>query len=211
MKTHLKAYCLLLIILSLSACSFAPLTSSKSARTLGKGNWEIDTGASPLLNAAVNRGMSDDWDFGLTVEQQFGPVFALTSKNGLYNNQGNGLSLSLLSSIYVATGVVTGKGFYVGPIVSYQGQKWEFFSSLRYNWLKWDGSDLSPDDRTDLIISVLNFDDVSINYLQYHFGFNYWFNQKFAWGLDGKYLSFFGSNVKSSSKLIPGTSLIWRF
>jgi len=205
---------MLFSIVLFSSCSLAPFTSTKTARSLGKGTWEIDAGISPAYSFSASRGLSHKFDLGLTIEGQVGaPVFALNGKYAFINKQNEGFSLSGFGGAFSGAGADS-YGYYLGPVFSYKVKWFEPYLVARYNWVKWKGVDLSTDDTDDLFVDLLDFDDTDISYMQYTFGINFWFSQTFGLNLNLKVITFFGNDVEAddqSGVATPGVALLLRF
>lgn len=128
------------------SCAMAPLTTPKTARSLGEGNWEIDLGATPSY-LSVNRGFSENLDMGLTVENQLGLVFELSGKSAFINRSEEGYSLALFGGVF--TGDTLGGNsseFRLGPVLSYKSGWWEPYLVLTYNLGQWEWEGLTKDE-----------------------------------------------------------------
>ncbi|MCB9060499.1 MAG: hypothetical protein H6622_03135 [Halobacteriovoraceae bacterium] len=204
---------LLFILFFISSCSLAPYTSTKTARTLGEGNWEIDTGFSPALYLGTSIGVSENLDVSFLIEAQAAPVIGLSGKYALLNSQDEGFSFSGLGGVFLGIDVVESSGFFIGPVLSYKVDWFETYIVTRYNWVKWKGKNLNSDQRDELFIDFINFDNIELSYMQYTFGFNFWFDQKIALNINAKYIKFFGNDVSNNDKesLLPGVGFIFRF
>jgi len=208
----MKKILCLLIILILSSCSIAPLSSTKTARSLGKGKWEIDTGSSLASYFSVSRGFTDNFDARATLEYQAFNVFALSGKYSFINREDEGLSFAAIAGGYVGIDTVKSTGFYLGPVLSYKVKWFEPFLILRYNTFEWEGVDLSSDQRDSFLFDLINFDKADGSYFQYTLGFNFWFTPKFALSLNAKFLHFLDDDIieGSDSRVWPGLGLVWR-
>lgn len=143
-----------------ASCSIAPFNSTKTARTLGDANWEIDSGLSPALYFSASRGFGENFDGGVTFEGQASPVLGVSGKYAFINAQEKGFSLSGLGGLFLGQDIAQSSGFYIGPVLSYKLDWFEPYLVTRYNWVKWNGQDLSGNERDDLFVDLVSFDDV---------------------------------------------------
>ena len=206
----MKSLFILFCVSLLSSCSLAPFNTVKTARTLGDGNWEIDTGFSPALYFTTSRGFSDDFDAGVMVERQFFPVFGLFGKYSFLNKKDDEFSASVYGGGFLGVDVVESSGFFLGPVLSYKASWFEPYIVIKYNWVKWKGQDLNGDEKDDLFVDLFRFDDIEFSYMQYVLGFNFWCTEGFALNINAKYFSFFGSDVSDDADALFGFGFTWR-
>ncbi len=208
----------LLAVFSIS-CSIAPLTTPKTGRSLGEGNWEVDAGASPGY-LSVNRGFSENFDAGLTAEMQIGVNMELSGKYAFINNSENGTSLALFGGIYKGS-VVGGSntGFRLGPVLSYKSGWWEPYLVLTYNLGKWRWEGLEDDSKSDKDNSLIDIDNAykpgeeiaTYSYMQFTLGMNFWVTKGFALNINTKYLTRAGGDISIEGSIPLALGLYWRF
>ena len=86
--------CLAALLIAICSCSLAPLSSTKTARSLGAGGWEVSAGLSPVPAFSLGRGITENLDFGLLMETQFRFLGALWAKYA-FRSTDDGFSISL--------------------------------------------------------------------------------------------------------------------
>jgi len=129
----LKALVVTVLFTILSAC-IAPLTSSFSGRTLGKGKVGFDAGGVGFGDMKVGAfkfayGAAPDFDLGLQLE--YG-CMGLFGKYALRNPRENGLAFAAL----FGGGMITnGTYAYAGPILSFKMDLMEPYIVGRYNYV----------------------------------------------------------------------------
>ena len=102
----------------LAGCSVAPINTATTARTLGKDN-NLLTGSFPITGLKYERGVTDNLDLGLGIENQFGLLAHAFGKVNFINHQENGISVGSLFGVGFAS-IGDSKSFYAGPIVFIQ-------------------------------------------------------------------------------------------
>lgn len=166
----------LVIILSISGCSVAPVNTSTTARSLGK-DQNIVVGNALPLGVKYSRGTSDNLELGGGIEEQVWIVYHLFAKYTHVNNQDNGLSFASQGGFGYGPSLVKSKSFYFGPIVSYRASNIEFFGAYKLNHVQWKFSGLSSKNKDDLI-SIPSTDN---NFLYHQFDIGMTFiNNKFV-------------------------------
>ena len=200
---------LLPLILIFTSCSFAPLTSTKTARSLGEGKWEVSTGFSPALNVNVGKGITEKVDAGIIVEQQFSPVVALWGKYS-FSTSAEDSAFAAYGGVFKGSGTSDSSGFFFGPVASYKKKWFEIYFLPVFNYVKWEAGSLTLEDQDDSFFDEINWQSSSLKYMQYTLGVNFWFTEGFALNISGKTWSFFDDNVKSEG-ISPGLEFIWNF
>jgi hypothetical protein len=204
----------LAFLLTLASCSIAPLSGPQSAKTLGDGNWQIDSGFTYLPYIAASRGTGENIDLGFTVETQMFAVGALNAKVAVYNEGEEGFATAIAGSLFHALdGDSQSKGFYVGPVFSYKASWFEPYLVVRYNWANLKTREFDRDDRDDFIFDLLRYgNNIKLEYMQYTLGFNFWTSDSFAFALDAKVLHVLSDHVKDDDRFVvlPGLNFIWK-
>ncbi|WP_286718173.1 hypothetical protein [Thalassolituus sp. UBA2009] len=145
-----------LAVITLSACSVAPLTTPTSARSLGKGNVQLSAYVAPATSVSFAAALGENTDAGVAIEQQITINQSIWIKHSLLN-QAQGWSVAGLAGLFSATDLANSKGFYLGPLFSYSKGKAEWYGNLRYNRVYWDGPDnLSSEDKDDLWFDIVS-------------------------------------------------------
>lgn len=122
----------------LASCSFAPLTSTNSGRSVGEGNIETHFSILPVQSVQVAYGVTDNLDIGGIVE--YG-VLSLSLEAWLKYalvNQEQGHGLSLLAGAFKSGSVVNSSGYYVGAIYSYKFEDFEPYLKFKISDVSWD-------------------------------------------------------------------------
>ena len=164
----------------LSGCSIAPLNSPDNGRTLGEGQAEYAYAVNQLT---IAHGVSEDVDIGLGVEVQFEAVYNVWVKKGFYYDEESGHALSGLAGIFYADDSGDSQGYYFGPSYSKKGDNWEFYTTLRYNHVYWNGLETVAEDDQDDLIDVFDREDEDFGYLQTSLGFQYHFADNYTFKL----------------------------
>lgn len=145
-----KSLVIALSSLIIAGCSFAPINTATTARTVGNGNNQI-TGSLPVLGLKYERGVTDDLDLGLAYEHQMGPVVHAFGKYNFENKAENGISAAAIFGAGYSADIGDSKSAYLGPIISYRKNAFEVFAAYKFNYVRWDFEGLSSDDKDDLI------------------------------------------------------------
>ncbi|MAW07036.1 MAG: hypothetical protein CME61_02010 [Halobacteriovoraceae bacterium] len=199
-----RGFLLFIIIFAFQGCSLAPIVSEKTARTLGSGNWEINTGLSPAYNAWLGRGITENFDLNIAVESQIGTVFSFGGKFSFLQNP-EGLSISAMGGFFTGT---NSTGYYAGPIVSYKSGWVELYALAKYNNVSWEATSDTADD--DVLFDFSLSQSVDFNYWVAVVGANFWFSDGFGLNINGK--KFLSSDTSSKGdEIIPSANLLFRF
>lgn len=195
------------------SCALAPMMSHRSAQTIGKDNNRIQ--ANPgisVLGVSYERGISENWDLGASLEQQLGYVTSVFSKYALIN-QDQGLSWSLSGGGFAGSSIVNTTGGYAGTVLSWKKDKIELFVFPRLNHVNWHGTNLTKDQQDDIFVDIVNSaSDITINYVQVSFGLNFYSSGAFNMGFGASYFNFLDSgSVSSSDAWLPEIMLGWNF
>ncbi len=201
----------ILLILVISSCSFAPVTNTKTARSIGDGNYEMTAGLSPAASFAMGVGVSDNFDLGLTIEQQLLPLLGIWGKYSLFNNNNdNAISLAAYGGVFFGENVVDTYGSFAGPVLSYKYGWFEVYTSIIYNIVRWEDGELDFEGDDDSFLDGISWNGDSVSYLQFTFGINLWFSDSFGLAVSGKHFMAIGSESQGFGTM-PGVELIWRF
>lgn len=146
MKKTLSLVCVLFLFAS---CSLAPLNTSNSGRSLGKDQNQLKLTGSPL-GALYERGLTDNLDLGLGIENQIGFVFSGHAKYSFTGHK-DGFGFALLAGGGYEKAFAQTKSVFAGPIFSYRTNSVEFFTTIRGVYIDWDFRKISADERNDVI------------------------------------------------------------
>ena len=184
----MKGFIVYATFLLCSSCAMAPLTSTKNARPLGSGNWEINSGMIPAFTSTIGIGVTEAIDLGVTLEFSFEWKKALWSKYSFLGKDGP-IAFALYGGAFDS---LSGRGFFLGPVVDFKKDWFEIYLLPKYSYVDWQGT-LGKKEKDDLIIRKLNNDSIGhTRYIQTILGINFWFTE----GL--------GLNINIQSfKLIP--------
>ena len=197
--------CVVIIGMTVCACSFAPFTGPNNAKTVGEGRLRTITSVLPTLGQSIVYGLSDEMDVGALVEAQYGLVSSIWIKRNFINNQ-VGHSFAGLAGAFYTSDDVNSRGFYVGPAWSYVSQReWELYGVFKYNHIEWSGYGEIDDD--SVLFDILDtFDGRSVEYFQVHGGGKFYFTPQFNLDIG---MLFIGKSVISSP--IPVVGFGWSF
>lgn len=209
MKMGLKFLKILLFTLLLGSCSLAPMTSPKSAASLGEKKYELSAGLSPALNAGLGIGIKDNLDIGFGYEIQIFSQISTWAKYSFLNNP-EGHSFALYGGLFAAADISSSYGFFLGPIYSYRKDWFEHYLVTRINNVHWDVGDINSDDRDDSIFDDIDWGSGSFSYLQFTYGVNFHTSKKFAINLSAQYWYFLGGE-SGANNIVPGVEFIFKF
>ncbi len=159
----------LALFILLAGCSVAPINTATTARTLGEGK-NLLTGSFPVTGVKYERGITNDLDLGLGIENQFGLLFHAFGKVNFINHQENGFSVGSLFGGGLAS-IGDSKSFYTGPIVSYRKNSFEVFTAYKFNFVQWKFDGIDPDDKDDLLSVPSSKNDFT--YHEFDLGMNF--------------------------------------
>ena len=202
----LKKICFLLLVTTLLAsCSLAPVVSEKTARTLGDGNWELNSGLSPAANIFLGRGFGDHFDLHVSYENQLASLLEVGGKFALTQAK-KGFSFAVFGGGFMGGG--NSSGYYAGPILSIKHGWFELYTLGKYNKVNWKADESANDDD-----SIFNFslgEDVEFDYWMAVVGVNFWFSKEFGININGKKF-FLENSSDEGDKLIPSAHFLFRF
>lgn len=150
MKTYKRQIQLslqLTLLILVQACnSLAPFASEKSGTTLGKGHSQIVGGASPFVNLIYSKGFTDDLDVSFILEDQ--ELVALAAVSAKYSFRQSEKGIAYAATMGVFSGIQDPSyGFFLGPIISYKHNSFEFYAHFKYNYVETPrGANIGPDD-----------------------------------------------------------------
>lgn len=113
----LNVVLLLLSLVSISACSLAPITPRVDAASIGKNETKIESNLGPTSSIGFLYGATENLDIGLDLEQ-----FLLATAWTRYSfiNNPNGLSLAGNAAVFVSKAEYESNGWYAGLLLSNQ-------------------------------------------------------------------------------------------
>ena len=192
-----------------SSCALAPLTSTKNARSLGKGNWEINSGLSPAFTFTAGRGMTDAFDLGATLEFALEGTTALWGKYS-FSESNAPSALALYGGGFDSSG---GRGFFLGPVVDFQARWFQAYLIPKYNYVDWDISRSKANESSSIIDFFADGLTGSHHYMQMVLGTNFWFTKGFGLNLNAYFLhSLSGSSrLEFKNDALGGAELMFRF
>jgi hypothetical protein len=203
----------LTLVLISAGCSLAPMTTPRSAQTIGENKNRIEFLPLPVLGVNYQRGITPNLDAGFALEQQLAPLASGFFKYAFINQPEN-FSLAALGGVFYGSGLVESKGFYLGPITSYRKKWFEVYFHPRYNYVQWDGSDLSNDEDDSLVIDIIkSASKVTLQYLQADIGMSFYTSPRYHIGLGASYLYFFSTSYVNGSAggWVPEIFMGWSF
>ncbi len=176
----------------ISGCSLAPFSSGHSAHTIEKNTLAIQGGlaanTATIPYARAGFGVSQNLELGLVSEYHLDPVIGLVAKYAFLNNQKQGMSFSVESSVGGGGGVSILKGkskstyAYTGPIIGYKKNKWDTYLSGRYSHVFTHASDREND--KELFGSKDLFNRATVKYGMVTLGNTYWITKSENFGLN---------------------------
>ncbi len=189
------------ILIGLSSCAFAPMSSTYTARTNGDGGVNLDVGANADLRVPYVRfgyGFFERLDLGFLMETSaLVNAIGLWTKIGLIQND-NGLSWSLIGS-YGDAGA--GNYYYGGTIASLKLKKFELYGLVRYNHVDADADDI---ELGNLLTIPLSY---QLDYWQYTLGANIWLAGWFGINFN---TTVFEGDVRTRNTVLFGGALLFR-
>lgn len=194
---------LIFLVMSLSACAFAPLATSTTGRSEGKGKSEIQAGSVPGgAHLKYTVGITDNFDLGAHTEfHLFGGIGA-HAKYSLINNKEKGFSTAVIGG--AGSGIFQESYYYyVGPVISYKINFFEPYTALRYNGVYW------PKSSQNSTVVVLD-DDIHFSYLQLAAGSFFWFSDRIGLSAEAVWFAPTTDRVKFQALLLT-TSLAFKF
>lgn len=197
-----------LITIFAGACAFAPITTTNSARSLGKSNMQIDVGFSPAPFVSFGYGFTQNFDAGILYEEQLAPLLGLWGQYSFINNPEK-WSLALYGGVAAGSGLQNSTSYFIGPIVSYKKKWFETYLTSKYNYVDFKARDLTADEQDDFFIDSI--DTWNISYIQTTLGMNFWFSDKFALNISAKHFYLLNSDANTDVEIVPGLGLSWRF
>jgi hypothetical protein len=203
----------LAFLLTAGSCALAPMMSHRSAQTIGKDKNRIQAmpGIS-VLGVSYERGVSENWDLGASLEQQLGYVASVYSKYALVNKD-QGVSWALSGGGFAGSSVANTSGAYGGSILSWKNGGFELFLFPRLNHVNWHGANLSSDESDQLFVDFINSaSDITLNYVQVSIGMNFYSSGAFNMGFGASYFNFLDSEkISGSDAWLPEIMLGWNF
>ena len=170
----MKNTLLLIMLFITTSCAFGPLMMNETARTVGKGNGDINFGYG-LAGYVVkyNYGLLKDLDIGIQYEAL---SIGVRAKYAFINNQEKGFSLAAALGTGASLG---GSHNYADLIASYKNERFEPYFGYRYVSVKTDPVEFEDNEDDDVIdLSFLRIDSFKYKYGQAFLGFKYWFTDK---------------------------------
>ena len=207
---HFHPLALFVFLSSLASCAAtAPLTSQRTAQTIGADRWELSAGFDPLPNLGVTRGFGDNFELSLRTEVQILSVDAKLA----FLNQKTGLSLATFAGTFLdANAAKRGEnvvyGYFLGPIASYKISFFEPYALAKFSdshvYKPFELRREPPECGVGLRRgeTILGFRGDAV------LGFNIWFTENFGLNINAKWSSEF--NVDGHVFPFPSLNLLWR-
>ncbi|WP_018693333.1 hypothetical protein [Algicola sagamiensis] len=181
MDTIKKILLALTTLSVINGCAIAPYSGPTTAQSVGKGNFQTATSVLPVPAQSIAYGLTDNTDIGALIEMQMEVVSSIWVKHQM-SKKNNPHRFALLAGAYMSDDDADSKGYYLGPIWSYQTGQWEPYTRLRYNYVDWKGYfDLDSHDRDDLS-NIFKEQDHTFSYLSLDTGTKYHFTDTFSIG-----------------------------
>lgn len=177
----------IIALLSLGGCSFAPFSSSHSAHTIEKDTVVFQGGVA--LNGStpygrLNYGVTENLELGLLSEFHFFDyATGVTAKYGFLNNKEEGASFSVESSV---GGGSSSTFVYAAPTIGYKKNKWDTYFSARYNYVHIDSDDYELD--LGSLGKVNMYQKKNLKYVTTTLGNTYWINKRFGLNVNVNYV-----------------------
>ena len=195
--------------LLVSSCALAPLTSTKNARSLGKGNWGINSGFSPAFTFTAGRGMTDAFDLGATMEIALEGTTSLWGKYS-FSESSAPSAFALYGGGFRSSG---GRGFFLGPVADFQVKWFQAYLIPKYSYVDWDISRSKANNSSSIFDFLANDLTSHHHYIQMILGTNFWFTESFGLNLNAYFLhSLSGSSgLEFKNDALGGAELMFRF
>ena len=128
---------------------------------------------------------------------------------------GSGIGPFMVKGGFKVDSIITSKGFFLGPFVSYRYRWIELYLGINYNSLNWKYKgglleDEEKDKEDDLKIDF-SLGEGYASYFQTMIGFNIWFTQGFGFNINGIFFSSPFDDDGKKSGFLPTAGLLWRF
>jgi len=204
MKNVISAF----VLIFMTSCALAPMTSVKTARPLGKGNWQVNAGLEGTYSLLGGYGVSENFDMGLLLETGLSSNYGIWSKYSFKSKEQDGGSFSLYGGASAFSGFSSGHSFFVGPIFSYKWEKFEYFFITRFNYVAWNTRDINLKNEDDNLFDDIDYLKGSFSYLQADTGLNLWLKPVFAINVTAK---FFYSFEAEKTYGTFGFNVLFRF
>ncbi len=198
---------LVLMLLS-SACAFAPMNSSKTARPLSDDKTMIDFGFSPFPYANLSKSVSNRFTVSGSVEQQLFPLISAAIKYSFQDSR-DGFSFATEIGSSLGMGVVKSYSGFGGPILSWKKSKFEIYFYPKLNFVHFDKLELSSSDRNDLFINEI--DPGSVTYLLSAIGTTLWIEENIGLNIEVKHFSLLSKPGEVKKDIIPSVGMMIGF
>lgn len=199
---------ILLPLLLLASCAFAPMNSSKTARAIAPKTTQVDFGFSPFPYATVASGLVDRVTVSGSVEQQLFPLIAGAIKYSFSEKQ-DGLSFAVEGGASLGMGIVKSYSGFAGPILSWRKDWFELYLYPKYNYVHFDKITLSDADRDDLFLNEV--DPGSISYLLTSLGTTLWIKETVGLNIEVKHFALLTKPGEVKHDLIPSIGMMIAF
>ncbi|PIP90463.1 MAG: hypothetical protein COW01_10185 [Bdellovibrionales bacterium CG12_big_fil_rev_8_21_14_0_65_38_15] len=199
---------LLVLVLLVSSCAFAPMNSSKTARPLLEDKTMVDFGFSPFPYANLSKSVTKRFTISGSIEQQLFPLVSGAIKYSFQDSR-DGFSFATELGGSLGMGVVKSYSGFGGPIVSWKKRKFEFYLYPKMNLVYFDKLELSNADRNDLFINEV--DPGSITYLLTALGTTFWFEENIGLNIEVKHFALLSKPGEVKKDIIPSIGMMIGF
>ena len=172
---HSKAPCRAAVFISVllltGACTVAPLSGPKSARTLGKDKLSTTSTIYPTFGQNIIYGVGENTDVGIMAELQLGMLYSIWVKHSVLNNE-KGHSLAGIAGAFHSESFANSRGAYLGAGWSFSdGNLWEPYGLLKWNYVEWNNDISINEDEEDLDDFFKSKEgELNFDYFQLHAG-----------------------------------------
>lgn len=121
---------LIFLSMVLTGCSLVPLTPHQTAEPLGKGGFEIQAWASPVLAVSAGYGLTDRVDVGVNLEQL--TLYSAWTRINLVRDEK--MSLSATAGVFKKSSLNSARGHYLGGVLTVPfGSRFKLHANYRFN------------------------------------------------------------------------------
>ncbi len=205
---YMNLFKALSVMLMTSACAFAPMNSSKTARPLSDDQTMVDFGFSPFPYANLSKSVTNRVTVSGSVEQQLFPLISGAIKYSFQDNR-DGVSLATELGASLGMGVVRSYAGFGGPIVSWKKGSFETYLYPKFNYVSFDKLELSNADKNDLFINEV--DPGSVTYLLTALGTTYWFKENIGLNIEAKHFTILSKPGEVKKDIIPSIGMMIGF
>ncbi len=198
----------LVLALYLSSCAFAPMNSSKTARSIPKDETIVDFGFSPFPYGTISSGLAPKLTLSGSIEQQLFPLVAAALRYS-FIDRSQGFSLAFELGTSLGMGIAKSYSGFGGPIFSWRKDWLETYFYPKFTFVSLDKLELSSEDKDHLFVDSISAGEVS--YLLNALGATWWVKPKIGLNLEIKYMVLLSEPGEVRHDIIPSIGFMIGF